>query len=166
MSYQGPEEYRLGLCPTWASAVVRDPTLKAGPKLVLLVLAQFMAPAGTFAWPGKARLAELCGVEEAQVTKSLKVAREAGWLSYYNDKSKDIAVYAPCIPLSVKDLLPVGNYDLLWEVGSGTAMTVLKLPAREDMSEVITLALIERIYDAVVETTKNMLREKGNGNPA
>lgn len=91
-------EFYVGLCPSWASAVAGDTDLNAGTKLVLLILDRHMTSMGQFQWPGKRRLAQLCGVDEKLVTKALKTARDLGWLHYQRGFGDDDSIYSPTIP--------------------------------------------------------------------
>jgi hypothetical protein len=69
--------------------------MSAGAKYVCLTLALFMSPMGKMQWPGKKTLAGLMGITEANVTKALKAAREAGWLKYRRGWGDEPSVYWP-----------------------------------------------------------------------
>lgn len=67
---------------------------------VLYILAQWMDPDGTNAWPGLSTLAASCQMRERTVSRHLELAIKAGYLNRQEAGHRGrTAVYRACIPM-------------------------------------------------------------------
>ena len=90
----------LGIDVLWYRSALRDAVeLSATTRGVLFILAQWMDPDGSNAWPGLSTLAASCQMRERTVSRHLELAIKAGYLHRQESGHRGrTAVYRAVIP--------------------------------------------------------------------